>query len=178
MNPAVFLDRDGVLVREIVRDNQAFAPIDMTEFSLYPNAGTEVQRLKDSGFLCIVFTNQPEIGRGLLPQETLDEMHRVLRAEVPVDDVLTCPHGYDGVCECRKPLPGMLLQAATTWNIDLTHSFVVGDRWRDIGAGLAAGCYSILIERPYSACEQADARVETFAQAVDLILARTEATSS
>ena len=178
MNRAVFLDRDGVLVREIVRDNQAFAPIDMSEFALYPDAGTQVLRLKDLGFLCIVFTNQPEIGRGLLAQESLDEMHRVLRADIPVDDVLTCPHGRDGICQCRKPLPGMLLQAAETWNIDLTQSFVVGDRWRDIGAGLAAGCYSILIERAYSACEQADARVETFGQAVDLILARTEATSA
>jgi D-glycero-D-manno-heptose 1,7-bisphosphate phosphatase len=172
MNRAAFLDRDGVLVREIVRDQQAFAPINLAEFAIYPDAAAQVQRLRDTGLLAIVFTNQPEIGRGLLPPETLDEMHRQLSAQVSLDDILVCPHGRDGICQCRKPLPGMLLDAAEKWDIDLPGSFVVGDRWRDVGAGLAAGCFSILIDRPYSAAERADARVESLAQAVDLILAR------
>jgi D-glycero-D-manno-heptose 1,7-bisphosphate phosphatase len=172
MKRAVFLDRDGVLVREIVRENQAFAPITMAEFAIYPDARAQVQRLRDAGFLCIVFTNQPEVGRGLLPQETLDEMHARLRAEIPLHDVLVCPHGRDGVCECRKPRPGMLLEAGRKWDVDLGASFVIGDRWRDIDAGLAAGCFSILIDRPYSACERADARVQSFSEAVDLILQR------
>jgi D-glycero-D-manno-heptose 1,7-bisphosphate phosphatase len=172
MNRAAFLDRDGVLVREIVRDNQAFAPITMDEFAIYPDARAQVQRLHDAGLVCVVFTNQPEIGRGLLAQETLDEMHVRLRSEVPLDDVLVCPHGQDGICQCRKPLPGMLLEASERWDIDLGESFVIGDRWRDIDAGRAAGCFSILIDRPYSACQLADARVESFAEAVDLILER------
>jgi D-glycero-D-manno-heptose 1,7-bisphosphate phosphatase len=172
MMRAVFLDRDGVLVREIVRENQAFAPITMAEFAIYPDARAQVQRLRDAGFLCIVFTNQPEVGRGLLPQETLDEMHARLRAEIPLHDVLVCPHGRDGMCECRKPRPGMLLEAGRKWAVDLGASFVIGDRWRDIDAGLAAGCFSILIDRPYSACERADARVQSFSEAVDLILQR------
>jgi D-glycero-D-manno-heptose 1,7-bisphosphate phosphatase len=175
MNRAVFLDRDGVLVREIVRNNQAFAPINMAEFAIYPDASAQVERLRHAGFLCIVFTNQPEVGRGLLAQETLDEMHVRLRAEIPLHDVLICPHGRDGICSCRKPLPGMLLDAAGKWDINLAASFVIGDRWRDIDAGLAAGCFSILIDRPYSASERADARVQSFAEAVDLILARSTA---
>lgn len=172
MNRAAFLDRDGVLVREIVRNNQAFAPINMAEFAIYPDATSLVERLRAAGLLCIVFTNQPEIGRGLLAQETLDEMHVRLRAAVPLDDILVCPHGRDGICNCRKPLPGMLLEAAEKWDIDLKTSFVVGDRWRDIDAGLAAGCFSILIDRPYSASEHADARVESFQDAVTLILGK------
>jgi D-glycero-D-manno-heptose 1,7-bisphosphate phosphatase len=172
MNRAVFLDRDGVLVREIVRENQAFAPISLNEFEIYPDAPDLVRRLHEAGYLCIVFTNQPEIGRGLLPAETLETMHQMLRSAMHLDDVYTCPHGRDGLCECRKPLPGMLREASRTWKIDLATSFVVGDRWRDIGAGMAAGCYSVLIERPYSACDQADARVASFKDAVELILAR------
>lgn len=171
-NRAAFLDRDGVLVREIVRDNQAFAAIDLAEFAIYPDARAQVQRLHDAGLLCIVFTNQPEVGRGLLAPETLDEMHQRLRTEVPLHDILICPHGQDGICTCRKPLPGMLLDAAEKWGVDLAASYVVGDRWRDIDAGLAAGCFSILIDRPYSDCERADARVHSLAEAVDLILAR------
>jgi D-glycero-D-manno-heptose 1,7-bisphosphate phosphatase len=178
MNRSAFLDRDGVLVREIVRDNQAFAPITMDEFAIYPDAHAQVQRLHDAGLLCIVFTNQPEIGRGLLAQETLDEMHERLRAEIPLNDVLVCPHGQDGICQCRKPLPGMLLEAADNWNIDLGESFVIGDRWRDIDAGRAAGCFSILVDRPYSACELTDARVQSFPEAVDLILERIATTRS
>jgi D-glycero-D-manno-heptose 1,7-bisphosphate phosphatase len=175
MNRAAFLDRDGVLVREIVRDNQAFAPINMAEFAIYPDASAQAQRLRAADLLCIVFTNQPEIGRGLLPREILDEMHVQLQAQVPLNDILVCPHGRDGICQCRKPLPGMLLDAASKWDIDLSASFVVGDRWRDIGAGQAAGCFSILIDRPYSGCDDADARVDSFTAAVDLILTRLQA---
>lgn len=170
MNRAVFLDRDGVLVREIVRDQQAFAPITMDEFEIYPEAAAQVERLRTAGFLRIVFTNQPEIGRGLLLPETLDTMHGRIRESMALDDIYVCPHGRDGQCECRKPLPGMLRDAAKKWRIDLPTSFVIGDRWRDIGAGLAVGCYSILIDRPYSACEQADARVSSFTEAVDVVL--------
>ncbi|MFN0072470.1 MAG: D-glycero-alpha-D-manno-heptose-1,7-bisphosphate 7-phosphatase [Chloroflexota bacterium] len=177
-NRAVFLDRDGVLVREIVRNNQAFAALTLDEFEIYPEAAAQVQRLREAGYLCIVFTNQPEVGRGLLPQETLDEMHRQLQAAMHLDDVYFCPHGRDGLCQCRKPLPGMLRDAAEKWQVDLLTSFVIGDRWRDIDAGLSAGCFSILIDRPYSECNRADARVESLAEAVDLILSQARRTEN
>lgn len=167
---AVFLDRDGVLVREIVRDGRAYAPTEVEDFRLVPDAAEQVQRLHRAGLLCIVFTNQPEVGRGLLQQKTLDAMHEQLRAATSVDDILVCPHGADGECDCRKPSPGMLLTAAARWSISLPDSFVVGDRWRDIDAGRSVGCFSILLERPYSDCEAANARVERLSEAVDLIL--------
>ena len=168
----VFLDRDGVLVRTLVRDDRVYAPCREADFHIEAGAGREVRRLRAAGLVPIVFTNQPDVARGALRHDTLERMHARLRAEVPVEDVLVCPHDGDDGCECRKPRPGLLLAAAEKWRLDLSRSFVVGDRWRDVDAGRAVGCYSVLIDRPYSACARADARVATLAEAVDVILAR------
>src|SRR5204862_8176999 len=110
------------------------------------------------------------IASGDLLQADLDEMHRQMRAAIPLDDVFFCPHARDDGCRCYKPKTGMIEDAVARWNVDLGASFVIGDRWRDIGAGRAAGCFSILLDRPYSACEVADARVQTLTQAVDTVL--------
>lgn len=170
MKRAVFLDRDGVLAEAVVRDGRALAPLTLDEFKVVAEAGAHVARLRQAGLLCILFTNQPELARGLLAPETLEAMHRRLTAEVELDDLYVCPHTPDDGCECHKPKIGMLRAAAERWGVSLANSYVIGDRWRDIGAGQAAGCYSILVERVYSACENADARVATLAQAVDLVL--------
>jgi D-glycero-D-manno-heptose 1,7-bisphosphate phosphatase len=171
----VFLDRDGVLAREIVLDGVARAPLRLEDFLILEEAAEQVQRLHRAGFRCVVFTNQPEVARGLLPPDVLGEMHRRLVDVTSVDDVLVCPHDDADGCACRKPKPGMLLEAARRAPIALPESFVVGDRWRDVDAGRAVGCYSILIERPYSDCSTADARVSELSGAVDLILARSGA---
>jgi D-glycero-D-manno-heptose 1,7-bisphosphate phosphatase len=179
VTPAVFLDRDGVLVREIVDDaGVARAPVRVADFHILEDAPSLVQRLQTAGFRCVVFTNQPEVARGLLAPFALDEMHRQLRQVTLVDDIRVCPHDDADNCVCRKPKPGMLLAAAGDADIDLPRSYVVGDRWRDIGAGRAVGCYSILIDRPYSQCDSADLRVADLAGAVDVILARHGATSN
>jgi D-glycero-D-manno-heptose 1,7-bisphosphate phosphatase len=168
---AVFLDRDGVLAEAIVRaDGKPYAPTRVEDFVLAPEAAGQVQRLHDAGFLCIVFTNQPEIGSGDLLPADLDEMHRRMRATMPLDDVFFCPHRRDDGCRCYKPKTGMIDDAVVRWGIDLAASYVIGDRWRDVDAGRAAGCYSILIERPYSAATWADARVGTLSEAVDAVL--------
>lgn len=171
---AVFLDRDGVLNEGLVRGNKAYAPLSLGEFQLVDGAGEQIQRLRAAGFVCIVVTNQPEVARGTLDPTTLEQMHNMLRASVAVDDIYVCLHDPADGCDCHKPKPGMLQAAATRWRLDLRESFVVGDRWRDIEAGAGAGCYTILLERPYSACTTADARVGTLAEAVDVILARAE----
>jgi D-glycero-D-manno-heptose 1,7-bisphosphate phosphatase len=170
---AVFLDRDGVLAEAIVRaDGKAYAPTALADFTLVPDAAEQVRRLREAGLLRIVFTNQPELANKLLHPDVLEEMHRIMRDALPLDDVYVCPHDKSEGCRCHKPATGMLLDAAETWVIDLSRSFVIGDRWRDIGAGKAAGCFSILLERPYSACDDADLRVGTLAEAVDAVLAR------
>jgi D-glycero-D-manno-heptose 1,7-bisphosphate phosphatase len=175
---AVFLDRDGVLVPEIVIDGQARAPLRLEDFLILPEAAEQVRRLRAAGFPCYVFTNQPEVARGSLPLEILEAMHAQLQQATGVDEIMVCPHDDADGCACRKPKPGMLTDAARRAAIRLEESFVVGDRWRDIDAGRAVGCYSILIERSYSACATADARVQDLTQAVDLILARSPTSSS
>ena len=172
---AAFLDRDGVLVTTLVRDNRAFAPVSLDEFRMEPDAGVQVARLAQAGLLPIVVTNQPEVARGIIPAAVLDEMHERLRRAVPVEDIFVCAHdGPDG-CGCRKPQPGMLEAAAAKWGIDLARSFMVGDRWSDVEAGRAAGCYTVLIERPYSGAASPCARASDLATAVDAVLARLEA---
>jgi len=169
---AVFLDRDGVLVEPVVRDGRAIAPLTLDAFSIVPSAAADVRRLRRAGLPCIVFTNQPELAQGSLAPSALATMHAALRQTVAVDDVLVCPHHASSGCACHKPRPGMLYQAARTWGVSLADSYVIGDRWRDIEAGCAGGCYTILLDRPYSACSTADARVGSLTEAVDLVLAR------
>jgi D-glycero-D-manno-heptose 1,7-bisphosphate phosphatase len=147
--PAVFLDRDGVLNRVLIRDGMPFGPMTLAEFVLVDNAAADVRRLKDAGYAVIVATNQPELARGRLKHAELDAMHAKLRAEVPVDAIYVCPHDDAARCACRKPQPGLLLSAAREHEIDLPRSFMVGDRWRDVEAGKAAGCRTVLVEMGY-----------------------------
>ena len=149
LHPAVFLDRDGVLNRVTIRDGMPFGPMTLAEFVLVEGAGSDVRRLKDAGYTVIVATNQPELARGRLRAADLDAMHAKLRAEVPVDAIFVCPHDDADRCACRKPQPGLLLSAARTHGIDLARSYMVGDRWRDVEAGRAAGCRTVLVEMGY-----------------------------
>ena len=169
---AVFLDRDGVLNEAIVRGGPAYAPLTLDEFRLSEDAVKQVARLRAAGLLCIVFTNQPEVARGALSREMLEAMHRRLREAVAVDDVLVCEHDPAEGCGCHKPRPGMIHEAAARWGISLPASFVIGDRWRDVEAGRAAGCYTVLIQRPYSQSSTADVCVPDLGRAVNLILNR------
>jgi D-glycero-D-manno-heptose 1,7-bisphosphate phosphatase len=169
---AVFLDRDGVLNEPLVHNGRALAPISLEDFHLVEGAGREVARLQAASLLCIVITNQPEVSRRLLDVATLKRMHEHLREATGVDDVFVCLHDPREGCRRHKPRPGMLLAAARKYAIDLPRSFVIGDRWRDIEAGRAAGCCTVLLDRPYSACQLANVRVGTLQQAVDFVLAR------
>lgn len=170
---AVFLDRDGVLTEPVVRNNRAYAPLSLDEFRVLEGAGPQIARLRAAGLLCLVFTNQPEVARGSLDLRTLEWMHDFLRTSVGVDDIYVCFHDPSEDCNCHKPKPGMLLAAAKKWSVSLERSFVIGDRWRDIEAGRGVGCYTILLDRPYSQCTTADARVRNLTEAVDLVVART-----
>jgi D-glycero-D-manno-heptose 1,7-bisphosphate phosphatase len=169
---AVFLDRDGVLNEPIMRNGKAFAPLSMEQFRLVDGAATEVKRLRAADLLCIVVTNQPEIASGELSAAALDAMHRHLKEQLEIADIFVCAHSSSEGCACHKPRPGMIHQAADLWGIELRSSFLVGDRWRDIDAGRAVGCYTVLIERAYSQCSSADARVGSLAEAVAVILER------
>jgi D-glycero-D-manno-heptose 1,7-bisphosphate phosphatase len=171
---AVFLDRDGVLVETLVRDDRALAAMSLEDFRVVDGAARQVQRLRDAGLVAIVVTNQPEVARGTLRAEVLAQMHAILGEAVPVHDIAVCPHDDGDHCACRKPKPGLLEEAAAMWDLDLGGSFLVGDRWRDVDAGRAVGCFTVLLERSYSACTTAHARVRTLEEATDVILGELE----
>lgn len=168
---AVFLDRDGTISTSEVRDGRPYAPTTIEAFAVLPEAPAAVQRLRDAGFRIVVVTNQRDVGDGITSADLLEEMHERLRAVLPVDAIEVCTCG-DG-CESYKPAPGMLLRAADRLGLDLARSFMVGDRWRDVGAGAAAGCTTVFIDRGYDEAlrDVPDHVVNGLNEAVDCILA-------
>lgn len=173
---AVFLDRDGVLNRSVVRDGRPFPPGRAEEFELYPGVAERCAELKEAGFLLVVVTNQPDVGRGTQSREAVEEMHAKLRKAIPsLDGIEVCFHAGSAngePCDCRKPKPGMLTRAATAHGIDLSQSFLIGDRWRDVDCARAAGCRSVFIDHGYREPlrEQPDFSVSSFGEAVRAIL--------
>ncbi len=149
MHRAVFLDRDGVLNQAIVRDGRPYPPATLDQFEIFPGVPAALRTLAGAGFRLIVVTNQPDVACGAQRMEVVEAMHADLRAALPLDDIRVCWEA-DGPANHRyKPKPGMLLEAARDHDIDLSRSYMVGDRWRDIGAGKAVGCFTILIDRGY-----------------------------
>lgn len=145
MNKAVFLDRDGVLNHTIFKMGKPRAPYKLEEFSLIPGVSEGLQLLKDKNYLLIVITNQPDVGRGWVTREAVDVINNHLKEILPLDEIKVCFHTEFDQCLCRKPNPGMLLEAAREWNIKLSESYMLGDRYSDIEAGNKAGCRTILI---------------------------------
>ena len=146
---AVFLDRDGVLNRVIVRDGRPYPPRDLGELEILPGVADSVKSLKDAGFKLLVITNQPDVVRGTALKETVEEINSFLMKELDLDGFATCYHDDADNCECRKPKSGALLELAKKFSIDLNKSYMVGDRWRDIEAGAGAGCKTLFIDYGY-----------------------------
>jgi D-glycero-D-manno-heptose 1,7-bisphosphate phosphatase len=149
MNKAVFLDRDGVLNDVVLRDGKPYAPSRLEDLHIDPDAPTGLARLKQAGYLLIVVTNQPDVARGLQTCAVVEAMDAAVGAALPIDEFRVCYHDDPDNCPCRKPKPGLLLDAAKAHDIDLSKSFMVGDRWRDIDAGAAAGVRTVWIDRGY-----------------------------
>ena len=147
---AVFLDRDGVINEGIVRDGKPYPPQSVEALRLLTGVEQAVGALKDHGFALVVVTNQPDVRTGVQRRETVEEMHRRLMDWLPLDAIKACYHTDDDDCRCRKPKPGMINEAAEELAIDTEASFMVGDRWRDVGAGNAAGCRSFYIDCGYN----------------------------
>jgi D-glycero-D-manno-heptose 1,7-bisphosphate phosphatase len=171
---AVFLDRDGVINRALERDCKPYPPRNLEEFEILPDVAAACTKLKQAGFLLIVVTNQPDVGRGTLKKEIVEAIHAEMCRQLPIDHVEVCYHPGQGAsdCDCRKPKPGMLLRAAKEFGIDLAQSWMVGDRWRDIDCGHAAGCRTIFIDRGYAEelRQKPHFSAGNLAQAADIIL--------
>ena len=147
--PAVFLDRDGVLTEAFVRDGVPRPPRTLAEFRVLPGVTQACAALRQAGFVLVVVTNQPDIARGTQTRAEVEQMNERLRRLVPLDEVCVCPHDDADGCSCRKPRPGMLLDAADRLDLDLARSAGVGDRWRDVEAALRAGVTAIHVDRHY-----------------------------
>ena len=169
---AIFLDRDGVLNDVILRDGRPYSPASVEEVIIPDGVHKVCEKLRSHGFLLVVVTNQPDVARGVQDRQVVDDIHAFLRSRLPLDDIRVCYHDDDDECDCRKPKPGLLLAAARVWDIDLARSFMVGDRWRDIEAGRAAGCRTIFINRNYQERRPEGMEFETdsLAKAVEWIL--------
>lgn len=150
MKRAVFLDRDGVLNQSIVVDGMPKSPRSVEQTSLYGDVNGACEALRTAGFLLICVTNQPNIARGTQSRDSIDAINAMLSSQLTLDDVRVCPHDDGDDCHCRKPKPGLILDAARDHGVDLQSSFMVGDRWRDTDAGRAAGCRTIWIDRGYA----------------------------
>jgi D-glycero-D-manno-heptose 1,7-bisphosphate phosphatase len=170
---AVFLDRDGVLNEPILRDGRPYPPSGLHELTLVPDAEAALARLKQCGFFLVVVTNQPDVARGTSTRADVERIHRHLASHLPLDDFFTCYHDDSDRCDCRKPLPGLLVKAAARYGIDLARSYMVGDRWRDIEAGQAAGCRTVWIDHGYrerGPSRPPDARVRSIGEAAAWIV--------
>jgi D-glycero-D-manno-heptose 1,7-bisphosphate phosphatase len=167
---AVFLDRDGVLNRVFVRQGKPYAPRSVADLDILPGVGEALGRLKTAGYALIVVTNQPDVARGHQTRGTVEAINAILTARLPLDEIRVCYHDDGDRCACRKPRPGLLLRQPV---YDLARSIMVGDRWRDIGAGRRAGVRAaVLIDWGYDEpCpDEPDVRVPSLAAAADWIL--------
>ena len=169
---AVFFDRDGVINRAIIRNGKPYPPLRLEELEFFPGIKEAIGRLKDGGFRIIVATNQPDVARGFQTRAHVEAIHNYLMKNLPIDEFCVCFHDDADGCTCRKPLPGMLIDIAKKKDIDLISSYMIGDRWRDIEAGRAAGCKTVFIDYGYKEdlITEPDIRVKSLSEATEWIL--------
>jgi D-glycero-D-manno-heptose 1,7-bisphosphate phosphatase len=170
---AVFLDRDGVINKAVVRCAKPYPPASVAEISILPGVHDALLKLRGRGFLLYVVTNQPDVSRGTQTRASVERMNALLRSLLPLDGFYVCYHDSRDACSCRKPAPGLVLSAAREHRIDLHESYLVGDRWSDVEAGHRAGCRTAWIDCGYA--EPAprvlpDVRVASLSEAATWIL--------
>jgi D-glycero-D-manno-heptose 1,7-bisphosphate phosphatase len=170
--PAVFLDRDGVLNEAVVIDGRPHPPRSVEELRILPGVADACARLHAEGLALVCITNQPDIARGAASPAAVEAINEQLRSSLALDAVAICPHDDADRCACRKPAPGMILDAAAALGLDLEHSVVVGDRWRDVEAGRRAGCPTVFIDQGYGEPkpDSADVVAASLAEAVPAII--------
>ena len=174
--PAVFLDRDGVINRAIVRDGKPYPPDSADDLQILDGVADALERLSEEGYLLIVITNQPDVARGKQTVDELEAIHQKLHDELPLDEIVACCHDDADECDCRKPQPGALLDAAKRHGLDLKKSYMIGDRWRDVEAGQRAGVTALFIDYGYRERqpEPPFVRVASLAAAADWIIERNQ----
>ena len=174
LRPAVFLDRDGTLNVPVIREGKPYPPHTVDEFQLFAEAPAACRALRAAGFILVVATNQPDVGRGTTPLAVVESIHARLRLLVPeIERIEVCYDPGQGEPSLRrKPEPGMLLDAAAALGIDLGRSWMVGDRWRDVDCGQRAGVRTVFIDLGHAEELRAtpDFTVKSIAEAAQVIL--------
>ena len=150
MKKAVFLDRDGVINKAIIKNGKPLSPNSLNELEILPGVRQSITKLKKLNFVCLVVTNQPNVSRKKIDKNSVIQMNNFLKNEIALDDIFVCYHDDSDNCNCRKPKPGLLLQAGKKWDVDFKKSFMIGDRWRDIQAGEKVGCKTIFLDYKYN----------------------------
>jgi D-glycero-D-manno-heptose 1,7-bisphosphate phosphatase len=178
LRPAVFLDRDGTLNVPVVRDGLPFPPATASEFKLFDGAAAACRALHAAGYVLVVATNQPDVGRGTLTRATVEDMHATLLELIPeIARIEVCyapgqgqksPEDYR-----RKPETGMLVDAAAALGLDLKRSWLIGDRWRDVDCGHRAGVRTVFIDLGYreELKSPPDHTVRSIAEAAAIVIA-------
>src|SRR5580765_7836908 len=175
MKQGVFLERDGILNTVRVERQHQVTPLTLEDFKINQEAIPLIKKLKEAGLVVIVTTNQPGLSRGYQSRRELDRMHERLRKTFALDDILVCPHDETDRCPCRKPKPGLLIEAGFKWHLDLDHSFVVSDKWQDAEAARIAGCTSLLLKSHWVGTVHRDFVLTSLSAIVEKILRLTAA---
>ena len=150
MRPCIFLDRDGVINEVNLIQGKPHPPGNLGQLKILPDVNDSLTSLKNAGYLLIIITNQPDVARGTTSKVTVEKINEFISNALPIDDIYTCFHDEGDYCDCRKPLPGAIIAAKKKWKINLEESFMIGDRWKDMEAGIAAGCKTVFIDYNYS----------------------------
>lgn len=174
MKRAVFIERDSILNEVRSGPKHQIAPIGLEEFKVITANAEPLKKLKAVGFVLIATTNQPGLSRGYQSRRELDRMHELLRRTFPLDDLMLCPHDEADHCPCRKPRPGLLIEAAFKWHLSLDHSYVISDKWQDAEAARTAGCTSLLVKSPWIGQVHHDFVLPDLCSIVDKILRLTQ----
>jgi D-glycero-D-manno-heptose 1,7-bisphosphate phosphatase len=170
MKKVVFIERDGILNDVRHGPRQQISPLTMEEFIVKTERQPHIRALKAAGFVLIATTNQPGLSRGYQSRRELDRMHDLLRRTFPLDEIMVCPHDEGDHCPCRKPKPGLLIEAGFKWHLNLDHSFVISDKWQDAEAARTAGCTSLLLQSPYNGNAHHDFILPDFDSLIEKLL--------
>ena len=169
---AVFLDRDGVINRAILINGKPYPPNEISDLEIIPGVSEAIERILKNGMLPVVVTNQPDISRGVTSLDFVNHIHNKIKQETGLAHFYICVHDDFDLCNCRKPKPGLIFEASRNLNLNVQSSYMVGDRWRDVAAGNAAGCTSFFIDYGYDELqpEPPFINVESLVEAVQRIL--------
>ena len=148
--PAVFLDRDGIINCAIVHDGKPYPPARLEDVELLSGTISSINQLAEHGYVLIGVTNQPDVARGTQSREVVESINAMILSRLPLREILVCYHDNIDNCDCRKPRPGLIIRAAEKYGVDISQSWMVGDRWKDIAAGQAAGLKTIFVDCHYT----------------------------